>query len=137
MNHNLFTYGSLMFPEVWRYFQSEESSDHQNATLTDFKRISIKNEYFPAIVPAGNFAVTGILYHNISDETLDKINLFEGDLYLKNKVTVETQSNLKIEAWTYILSPQYYHLADKPLWDESKFKTLHLQEFISECFPDH
>lgn len=78
---HLFTYGSLMFPQVW----SSVVRGHyrrQPARLNGYQRCSIKGETYPAAVVAtlDNF-IDGQLYMNLTAAEMERLDRFEGGDY--------------------------------------------------------
>lgn len=77
MTH-LFTYGSLMFEDVWnRLVRGNYLS--QQATLMGYARRSVKNDEYPVIFKP--MSLSGVVYYDISDEDMITLDAFEGEYY--------------------------------------------------------
>lgn len=128
MTH-LFTYGTLMFEPVWSTVV-EGVYRRFNAILPGFVRRSIVNEDYPAIVP-GRLASTveGVVYLDISSEDLNRLDEFEGTIYLRQYVQVRTDDNL-FAADTYVLRPEYRHLLSEAAWHPEKFQETGIRRFL-------
>ncbi|MCG6929297.1 MAG: gamma-glutamylcyclotransferase [Desulfofustis sp.] len=132
MTH-VFTYGSLMFERIWTsVVRGQYESLH--GTLYGFKRRSIRNEHYPALVPGPlTAAVKGILYLHIDDGDLRRLDSFEGSYYARKTVQVHTDNNI-FQAEAYVLEPEYRHLVTDQDWDPDRFGDEGIDSFISTYF---
>ena len=76
---NLFTYGVLMYPEIFRALTGRELSS-EPATLEGYGRHALtKGGYpkVPAIVPAEEATVEGVLIRDVDEQTLAVLDEFE------------------------------------------------------------
>lgn len=130
--NNLFVYGSLMFDAVWCRLIS---TDYQycDASLHGYKRLNIKNEVYPALVPASNHKVAGKLIFNINNEDMKLLDQFEGSQYHRARLTVLDASNSKHTAEVYVFNQQYVHLLLDTEWSPVKFGEQNMQVFLS-CY---
>ncbi len=130
--YNLFTYGSLMFSEVWnRVVDGNYRSRH--ATLRGYVRRQLRGETYPAIVPApGESCVDGVLYCGIIPEDMARLDRFEGDYYTCSAVTVLTTAGAALDAYTYVLREQYHHMLSAEAWDTELFLKEGIQQFLSD-----
>lgn len=126
MKH-LFTYGSLMFEDVWhRLVRGHYLS--QKATLQGYARRAIKNDVYPLIFEANEW-VEGRVYYEISDEDLVILDTFEGEYYERKEVELLVE-NKKINAYTYVLKEAYYDLIDSKVWNDALFAQEGIQSFL-------
>jgi len=132
MTH-IFTYGSLMFEQVWSEVVSGTYRQYPGR-VSGFIRRSIFNEQYPAILPGPvNSTVEGVLYLDIDLEDLSRLDEFEGSLYERQSVQVMTDNNI-FSAEAYVLSDSYRHIASDDNWDAEKFENDGLQQFLSSYF---
>lgn len=106
MSFHVFTYGSLMFPEVW---QRVVRGDYRSARghLDGHARFGIAGETYPGMIPAARSSVEGVLYFDVSPADMAALDAFEGTEYRRDVVRVTLQSGELVEAGTYIyLLPQ-------------------------------
>lgn len=125
----IFTYGSLMFADVWS--RVVRGDYHQVAAiLPGYRRHRIHNETFPAVIK-GHMTnqVSGILYLDIDSDDLARLDEFEGDYYRRETVDVISAENI-IRAETYILRDEFIHLLDECGWDAAEFAQQHLAAFL-------
>jgi len=126
MTH-LFTYGSLMFEQVWdKLVQGHYLS--QKATLNGYARRSVKEEKYPVIFQA-NESVEGVVYYDISDEDMKILDMFEGEYYARNEVELLVK-NEPIHARVYVLKEKYFDIIDPNPWSEALFATEGLKSFL-------
>lgn len=138
MHHNFFAYGSLAFPEVLKKFRNRHHT-MIDATLHDFKLMTIRRDIFPTIIPSEGDKVDGKIIFNVEDDFLEDLDDYEGDEYKRVKVKLETD-NGEIDAHTYVnRDKDYSDLEDG--WDKEQFRKFHLEdlleEFIDEEIEDH
>jgi gamma-glutamylcyclotransferase (GGCT)/AIG2-like uncharacterized protein YtfP len=86
---NVFTYGSLMFAPVWLSVCSQAYPTVQ-ATLQGYRRYSVLNETYPALVAENGARVVGLVYKDVSLEDCLKLNQFEGSEYQCLSANVES-----------------------------------------------
>ncbi|MBW1730653.1 MAG: gamma-glutamylcyclotransferase [Deltaproteobacteria bacterium] len=132
MGGNVFTYGSLMFPEVWLRVIGK-SYEKTEARLPGYQRRKVKNEPYPALisgVPTDN--VEGILYLDVSTSDLASLDRFEGPFYQRIEVQCELQDGRRLPAHVYIFRGEYTHLLEDETWDPVWFAKVGLHEFLRE-----
>ena len=114
----LFTYGSLMSPDILEMvihrFQVGEP-----AVLSNYRRAMIAGERYPGMIPQANSEVEGCLYQGISLADLQKLDVFEGEMY--ERVLVEVHQRHPINAYSYILSDRCAHLLTDEEWSYDHF----------------
>ena len=62
---NLFTYGSLMFPEVIYKLTTRQEYPNAKATLLHFTRRRVKARVYPGITALQGSAVSGVVYFGL------------------------------------------------------------------------
>ena len=113
-NSNLFVYGSLRDPYVFQSvcglsFTLKPSKKEPTALLGELallaghRRVSPDNVYFYA-VPDKNAKLEGFVIFNIPPDAMAEIDRYEGKLYDRETVKVNTAGGL-IEAQAYMASP--------------------------------
>ena len=126
---NIFTYGTLMLPSVI-YAVTSRKFRFIDATLKDYARFTVKGESYPGIIPATDANTEGIIYFDVDDLSLDRLDEFEGDLYLRAPVRVETEKEDILDAETYVIKPKYRHCLSSKEWDVKEFAQKHLASFL-------
>lgn len=103
MKRHVFTYGSLMFREVWSLVVV---GTHRriDACLHDHARFAINGESYPGMVSAAGSRVAGILHLDVEPADLERLDRFEGADYRRASVDVVTpDGSMRAETYVYLL----------------------------------
>jgi gamma-glutamylcyclotransferase (GGCT)/AIG2-like uncharacterized protein YtfP len=125
MPANIFTYGSLMFPEVWnrvvvgRYRSAP-------AGVTGHARFAITGESYPGMVPAAGETVRGVVYFDVTPQDIAALDVFEGSDYRRDTLYAKLDSGETVTADSYIYL-RATRLADGR-WDPEAFP---MQRFLN------
>lgn len=125
---HVFTYGSLMFPAVWRRVVR---GSHRSvpAVLEGYARHAVRGELYPGIVRRPGASVEGVLYLDVGEADIAVLDAFEGDEYRRESVVVRTAAGGRPETMT---ADAYLFLADHRLaagpWEPQHFR---LANFIA------
>ena len=76
----IFTYGSLMFEEVWRPLVPEPRAS-MRADLPGYRREAVTGQSYPGIVADPAAATEGRVYFGLDAGDLGRLDRFEGDDY--------------------------------------------------------
>ncbi len=131
MSYPVFTYGTLMFPEVVEALTGEQLIPVP-ATLTGFARYAIKNACYPGIVNDINASVDGVVYREVSNNTLQVFDWFEAEIYERLPVKVDIQEQ-KLEAFAYVVSEKFRRNLDSVPWQPEIFLEQHSTRYIEKC----
>jgi len=127
---NVFTYGSLMFDAVWSRV-AQGSYERCEAILQGYERTGVRDEVFPVLVPSSpGSQVQGLVYLDVSEPDLVRLDEFEGDYYFRKTVKIFMLDRKVIPAEAYILKEEYYSLVSPNKWDPVYFSTTGIQHFI-------
>ena len=103
---HVFTYGSLMFPAVWRRIVSGEYESSQ-AWLSWFERRAIRGESYPCLIRSKSSPpLQGILYYDVNGVDLVRLDEFEGEQYQRLLVPCDLPDGEKIDAFVYVWSDE-------------------------------
>ncbi len=144
---NVFAYGTLMFPEVWRCLAGALPQT-EPAIIDHFARFEATIRTwcnFPYVTPRQGASVDGVLVHNITPEQLARLDWFEeeGEYYVR-KTIHEIRVNGErrtLEVQLYEIGPglgeQIDRFADEQdvsrtekAWNPATFRDLHLAEYL-------
>lgn len=126
---HLFTYGTLMFPEVWERidvgnFQSEP------ATLPGFAIYRVKDAVFPGIVRAEpSDQVNGLVYFDLDEESLFELDAYESDLYERVPVIAASEHG-PIECTAYVIPDSNRGALTSEVWDAKWFAEHQLEKYL-------
>jgi gamma-glutamylcyclotransferase (GGCT)/AIG2-like uncharacterized protein YtfP len=116
---HIFTYGSLMFPQVWeRVVRGHYRSTP--ATITGFARYALAGATYPGMVAQSGGSVAGVLYFDVDPPDVDALDAFEGAEYRRDRLTVRLDSGTEIAADSYIFL-QPLRLSEQP-WRPEAFQ---------------
>ncbi|HVL77420.1 MAG TPA: gamma-glutamylcyclotransferase family protein [Noviherbaspirillum sp.] len=123
---HIFTYGSLMFSEVW---QRVVPGSHASvpARLPGYRRSAIRGVSYPGIAADDSAQVDGRLYLDVAAEDLAALDRFEGGEYARVAVSVVLEDGARFEAQAYV-----YLYPDKltgAVWDPGHFDCAHFLRF--------
>ncbi len=123
---NLFAYGTLMWPEVLAAVMGRRM-ESAPAVLKDHKRLRVKGQCYPAVVPSQGDSVEGALYRGLTAEEFRRLDLFEGAEYDRIKHDFDGAP-----AFVYVLSAEHARLAAAEPWDPAMMTPEALAAFCSE-----
>jgi gamma-glutamylcyclotransferase (GGCT)/AIG2-like uncharacterized protein YtfP len=127
---NIFTYGSLMYRQVWNMVV-EGRYRSTPATLQGYSRRRVAGQEYPVVyeTPASS-EVAGLLYYAVTDHDLQRLDIFEGDQYARQSVSVVLNGGEVINASVYVVKKQYHHIISDIEWDPDYFRSYGMQAFI-------
>lgn len=99
----VFTYGSLMFDAVWNRVVRQRHVA-QRARLHGYCRHALSGRDYPGIVAAPGQSVDGVLWQDVSQADLARLDIFEGDEYRRITVAVvlaDTGDALAAQTYLY------------------------------------
>ena len=91
-----------MWPEIMSAVIGREISG-SSARLDGVRRLCVKDEVYPALVPADASFSDGVLYENLAAEEMAALNRFEGGEYDRRAMTV-LSNGVVVEAEVYFAS---------------------------------
>ena len=129
---NLFAYGTLMEPRLLERITGLSPAS-KTATLSGYQRLAFKRESFPGIIPADEReSVTGVLFLDLSAFAWKYLDGFEGNMYERVAIFVDTNTKPENEAQTYIVRTEYRHLLSESDWDFAEFLRRDLVAYLAE-----
>jgi gamma-glutamylcyclotransferase (GGCT)/AIG2-like uncharacterized protein YtfP len=126
---NIFTYGTLMIPEVMvavttRKFRSTD------ATLKGYARFTVKGESYPGITPEPGAITEGVIYFDVHDWSLERLDAFEGNLYQRIQILAQTNEKEILSADAYVVKPKFRSYLSSIEWSMKEFAQKHLKTFL-------
>lgn len=126
---NIFAYGTLMLPSVMAAVTTREFRG-DFAILRGYARFTVKGECYPGIMPAAGAITEGIIYLDVDERSLERLDQFEGHLYQRTPVSVETEDGKIRDAETYVIKSEYRGCLSSKKWNETEFSQKHLKAFL-------
>jgi gamma-glutamylcyclotransferase (GGCT)/AIG2-like uncharacterized protein YtfP len=125
----IFTYGTLMIPEVM-YAVTTREFRFKNAILRGYARFTVKGESYPGIIPATDAVTQGIIYLDVDELSLERLDTFEGDLYQRIPVPAEMDGGEIFNAEAYVIKPKFRSCLSSKKWNMKEFAQKHLAAFL-------
>ena len=97
MNHLIFAYGTLLIPAVQQAVIGRQIVGVREQ-LSGFRKTTLQDgpDSYPNLVPQSESKVNGRIIE-VTQQELGRIDTYEGGLYTRHKVTVESGA----ETWVY------------------------------------
>jgi len=126
---NIFTYGTLMIPEVMVAVTTHKFRS-VNAILKGYARFTVKGESYPGITPEPGAITEGIIYFDVDEWSLERLNEFEGNLYQRIQILAETDEKEILSADAYVIKPKFRSHLSSIEWNMKEFAQKHLKTFL-------
>ena len=107
-----------------RHFRS------QKAILRDYACFKVKGESYPGIIPITDAITEGIVYFDVDELSLEQLDTFEGDLYERTRIRVETETKEMQNAEAYVIRSKYLGYLSLKGWDVKTFIKKDLEMFL-------
>ena len=127
---NVFTYGSLMFDEVWRGVVGRPGVSVVG-TLADHEAWKIAGEVYPGLYPAPGRQVAGRVWLDVGLDELARLDRFEPAIYERRTVVVRLPTGEPAECETYMIRTESRDCLLAEPWDREGFKRRHLASFLA------
>lgn len=134
---NVFTYGSLMFKDIWQDV-TRENNEQLAATILGFSRVFIEGDVYPVLKPTSpTESLTGVMYTNVSHAAIKRLDVFEGEYYQRIKAKVKLENTTEShEAEVFVLKSKFQHLASSRNWSPDVFVAEHKDHFVRNYCTD-
>lgn len=104
MTAHVFTYGSLMFPEVWTRVVSGRYQQDV-AVARGYRRFAVRDESYPGMIEMSGAEVQGVVYFDVSPPDLAALDAFEGEDYQRVAIPLNLTDGAIVFAQTYLYLP--------------------------------
>jgi gamma-glutamylcyclotransferase (GGCT)/AIG2-like uncharacterized protein YtfP len=118
---HVFTYGTLIFPEVWRAVVGRSFATVAGRA-NGFAIYRVRDAVFPGIIAATpHDAVSGVVYLDVDEASLARLDRFEDDFYQRQQIVVLCDDGHERAADSYVVpSERRDVLTDEP-WSADPF----------------
>jgi len=127
---NVFTYGSLMYPQVWdRVVKGRYRG--AAALLRGFRRCALRGLTYPGAVPDAGAQVVGRVYFDVDPDDLARLDAFEASEYRREEVIVsrpDEPAGACVRAQVYVYLE--WSRLDARDWDAQRFEREQLAGFV-------
>ena len=118
---HVFTYGSLMFPEVWRIVVGREFETVEGA-VAGYSIFRVDEAEYPGITAAGGDGVVrGLVYLDVDDASVARLDRFEGSLYDRVNLPIVCVDGVLRTAEAYVISESNRHALTAEMWTAEEF----------------
>lgn len=127
---NLFAYGTLTFPAIWRAVVGREAAG-EPALARGFAVYRAPGDVYPVMVRSGaSDLARGVVYRNLDDATLQLLDDYEAGIYDRVAIEATLGSGEKLDCQCYLLRREYERPANLQAWDAAAFERDELQEYL-------
>lgn len=118
---NIFVYGSLMDREIMNHASGSDPIG-EKAVLPDFGRYQVKNVQYPGMRKEQGNQVDGLLYLDVGPDAVNRLDIFEGDMYTRMEVEVRLEEKNEVRrAMAYVVNDEYVHTLSSSGWSFEEF----------------
>jgi gamma-glutamylcyclotransferase (GGCT)/AIG2-like uncharacterized protein YtfP len=118
---HVFTYGTLMFPEVWRAVVGQDFAK-VGGTVSGFAIYRFRDAIYPGIIATSeNDVVRGVVHLDVDEESLQRLDLFEDTNYERQLLTVTCDDGERREAAAYVVPTRNKSVLIDDSWDRDEF----------------
>ncbi len=117
MIKSLFAYGTLQFPAIQRQLLGRVLLTFYSAQLVGYRIGCIERADYPGIVPADTGLVYGRVYSGLSGPELQRLDQYEGELYQRKLIEVQSEQGQSQKVWGYVVVPWARHRVLNAEWD--------------------
>lgn len=128
---DVFTYGTLLLAEVMEAVAGARFASVA-ARLDGFERLCVRGAVYPGARAAAGAAIDGVLWLDLHDDALLRLDRFEGEMYDRRVVHVTTADGTRA-AQVYVVKPAYEHRLEPVAWDLDGFRRDHLARYLELC----
>lgn len=118
---HVFTYGSLMFPEVWNVVVGKQFAT-VSGTAFGYAIYRVRDAVFPGITPAatGN-GVNGVVYLDVDEDSLARLDRFEDDFYRRESLAIDCRDGHCRMADAYVVPAENLAVLTAEPWHADHF----------------
>jgi gamma-glutamylcyclotransferase (GGCT)/AIG2-like uncharacterized protein YtfP len=118
---HVFTYGTLMFPEVWQAVVGKPFVTVEGSA-GGFAIYRVRDAVFPGIIAAGERdAVRGVVYLDVDPTSLARLDVFEDDFYNRESLWVECADGERRAANAYVVPAENRAVLTHETWRRDEF----------------
>jgi gamma-glutamylcyclotransferase (GGCT)/AIG2-like uncharacterized protein YtfP len=118
---HVFTYGSLMFPEIWSVVVGREFKTVAGIAA-GYSIFRVRDAVFPGIVAAGTeCTIKGLVYLDVDNASIARLDRFEDDFYDRLDVMVDCGDGEQRKAGAYVVPAKNGHVITSEPWTAEEF----------------
>ena len=117
---NVFTYGSLMFPEVWKIVVGRDFQTVEG-TAADYAVFRVRDAAFPGIINASGCEVRGLVYLDVDDKSIARLDQFEDAFYERQSLSIDCEDGARRDADAYVIPAKHRSILTAEPWTPEGF----------------
>jgi gamma-glutamylcyclotransferase (GGCT)/AIG2-like uncharacterized protein YtfP len=118
---HVFTYGTLMFQEVWRSVAGRDFPAIAG-TARGYAIYRVQDAVFPGIVETtANDYVEGVVYLDVDEDAVDRLDRFEDEFYVRQSLAVECEDGASRTADAYVVPEKNRSVLTAEPWRRDAF----------------
>jgi len=102
----------------------------KDAILRGYARFTVKGESYPGIIPATDAVTEGVIYFDVDESSLERLDAFEGDLYQRAPILAEMKGGEICNAEAYVIRPNFKNHLSSSEWNAKEFVQKYLKVFL-------
>lgn len=126
----VFAYGTLEVAELVEALVGRRLPG-EPAVLRGWARRMLRGAHYPGIAPRAGAETPGTLYAGVDAAELAALDRFEGELYERRQLEVETAAGARRRAFVWALRPELRSRLGEEPWDRERFVASHLREWLA------
>ncbi len=92
-----------------------------DGVLEGYRRLLVRGEQYPGLVPADGASVEGVVYRDVPTSAWERLDRFEGEMYVRQSVQVSLKDGGTVRADAYVVRPEFRDRLENIDWDFSEF----------------
>ncbi len=133
---HLFTYGTLEIPEVMEAVTGRSLASAE-AWARGFAKFLLKGRIYPGMIALQGATCSGRVYYSIDRRTFEILDAFEDEVYTRERIEVEVEEGRSLQAYAYLIPPDYRDCLTSSPWEPDEFMSKHLAHYLEACKTFH
>lgn len=129
---NVFVSGPLMFRDLIKAVTGKVFTV-ESGVLHGYAQFTIKDKGQSAMIPFPDRMVEGVVYLDVDDDSLARIDAFQGNRFEREDVTVEAENGEWLEASAYCLKLRRRKILSAEEWSEDVYRDNFLKKDLAAC----
>lgn len=118
---HVFTYGTLMFPEVWQAAVGRSFTTIRGV-VRGFAIYRVCDAVYPGVIASkATCVVEGLVYLDVDVASIAKLDAFESDFYERQTIAVACVDGRELPADCYVVPLAARHVLTTEPWSAAEF----------------
>lgn len=118
---HVFTYGSLMFPEIWQIVVGREFGTIEG-TVSGYSVYRVRRGAYPGMIAsADDDVVRGLVYIDVDASSVARLDQFEGRFYERHTLPITCADDVQRLAEAYVVPKRHSHGLTSATWTAEEF----------------